>query len=146
MPDSLYKANKDKLTDLPGYNTAGFEDAWNKYTDLQNQSIPKGAEWSTNHFDVAKKELANYADVFRQHFNDFAGRDPNEKEYNRFYQEVVAPQGSYPGGGGMSDLVARSENLIRNSLAGGLEKEKKIRRRRKPGITAIKLIKFSAPR
>jgi hypothetical protein len=102
---------------IHGYGTDGFSQAWNKIKDLQagsNQYNPQQI--------IA--ELKNYGDIFAQHFNDYAGRSPSDAEVNRFYQEVVAPQGSYPGGGspGIPELISRTDNLIRNGLAGEIQK------------------------
>ena len=104
---------------ISGYGTQGFDQAWNKYLNLQRQSNQYNP-------DVATKELANYADIFKQHFKDYAGRDPNADEYSRFWQEVVAPQGSYPGGkyAGIPELIDRTNNLIRNDLAGEISQGK----------------------
>jgi hypothetical protein len=101
----------------PGYGTPGYQQALEAYKNLQYQS-------KVNDPIKAAKDLSNYGDIFRQHFNDYAGRDPSKDEYSRFFQEVVAPQGAYPGGQfpGVQELAQRADNLIRNNLAGEIQK------------------------
>lgn len=119
---------------VAGYGSQGYYDAFQKIQQLQAGS---------KKYDPGQiaKELQNYTSVFKQHFNDFAGRDPNETELNRFYQEVVAPQGSYPGGGspGMPELINRTDNLIQNGLAGEIQqgKQKQIDEKAKGNVGTI---------
>jgi hypothetical protein len=117
-PIAVTNGAMQKIPDY-GTNTDGYQQAFDKIKELQNASKKYNP-------DVITKELANYADIFKQHFNDYAGRDPNSAEFDRFYKEVVAPQGSYPGGQypGIPELINRADNLIQNSLSGEIQKGK----------------------
>lgn len=59
-------------------------------------------------------DLQNYGDKFSQLFENYVGRKPTDNEVTQFYQQVVAPQGSFPGGNypGSQELRDRTTNFI----------------------------------
>lgn len=104
---------------LAGYGTEGFGQAWDSYLNLQNKSHVYDP-------NVASKDLSNYARIFQEQFNDAVGRDPTNQEYDRFYRDIVAPQGSFPGGSfpGIPQLMDLTRNFVLNSYGGLASKEK----------------------
>lgn len=95
----------------PYGQTQGFLDALGKNLYLQSGS---------GQFDPGKaeQELTGYAGTFSKLFRQLVGRDPNVEETGQFYQTVVAPQGSFPGGGfaGMQELQDRTKSFVADNF------------------------------
>ena len=86
---------------------AFFGPAWSAYTDLQKRSNAYNPE-------VAARDLQSYGDQFKSQFSQLVGRAPLDGEISNFYKTVVAPQGSFPGGGyaGPQELSDRTQDFI----------------------------------
>jgi hypothetical protein len=67
---------------------------------------------------AAEGQLAQYGQVFVNNFRDLVGRDPTPQEADQFYLNVVAPQGSFPGGAypGLQELSDRTKSFISDTF------------------------------
>jgi hypothetical protein len=112
--------NPDVGIDTSQYADFGafFGPAWNRYTELQKQS---------NAYDPTKAatDLQSYGNTFRQQFENLVGRAPNDNELQSFYSTVVAPQGSFPGGGyaGAQELSDRTKSFISDNFQRAAEEQ-----------------------
>jgi hypothetical protein len=111
------QSNQYQGRGVAGYGSDGYYQAYKKIQDLQAGSK------QYNPGQIAT-ELSNYSKIFQEQFNAKVGRDPTGDEYNRFYREIVAPQGSFPGGKdpGMGQLTDLTRNLV-NDAYGDLAKK-----------------------
>jgi len=70
----------------PWSNTDAFEDLVQNFeNDPQKYLISEG------NIDTWTPVIKGYGDTFTQMFRNYAGRDPNEDEYNTFFSTVVTP-------------------------------------------------------
>ena len=83
----------DPLPDATGpwAGTQGYLSAFMRHKDLQHGS---GQDDSNR----ANRELNQYGNQFVSLFKNSIGRDPTPDEVGTFFEQVVAPVGSFPGG------------------------------------------------
>ncbi len=91
--------------DTPYFNSPAFQEYINKFTAdpgnaLQNEGNTQG--WINN--------IKGYGDTFRQIFNNYVGRDPNEGEFSQFFSSVVMPK--YPHSLDTTNLRQETTGLI----------------------------------
>lgn len=104
----------------PYGQTQGFIDAMGKNLHLQSGS----GEFNPV---KAEQELSGYANTFNNLFRQLVGRDANTDEVGQFYQQVVAPQGSFPGGGyaGQQELRDRTATFVSDNFQRAAEEQAK---------------------
>lgn len=107
-------------TPMVKYNdTQGWYDAWNKFRAQTNR-------WNNNADELTANELTRYGDTFSSQFKQLVGRDPNQVEFGRFWNEVVVPQGNFLGGGsnpGMQELQDRTGSFVSSNFQRAAEEQ-----------------------
>ncbi len=121
-------ATDTEKASIPGdwAGSSGAQAALKKMLQLQ-----AGAK--QNDPGAAKEELGRYGDIFAQEFKQQVGRNPTSDEASRFFHDIVAPVGTFPGGEfkGIPDLMAETKNYVGNAFGSiaGPEREAALNRK-----------------
>jgi len=102
-------------------NVPGWLDAFQKIKDLQHGS-------GYDNDQEANQLLSQYGDLFvNQYQQASGGATPDANALSRFFSEVVAPQGTFPGGSnpGIPQLTQLVNNFIGSSLGRNIEQQQK---------------------
>lgn len=111
-----------KLPDVTGTysDNAGYGKAFMKIKDLQHGS---GQDDSAK----ANEYLNQYGNQFSSQFKNLVGRAPTSDEISNFYDQVIAPVGTFPGGvyAGQQQLGDLTRSFISNNYSGAAEDQAK---------------------
>jgi hypothetical protein len=92
------------------YNdTQGWYDAWNKYRSQTGQ-------YNNPADDSAANEMTRYGDTFSSQFKQLVGRDPNQIEFGKFWNEVVVPRGNFVGDAATQQLQDQTKNFVSSNF------------------------------